>query len=121
MNARIANARNYLLATINMSNHITVGLKQARALCAAGWKEPTEFYWAYGPDRLIGKIWRVYHVSEEVHSIDQKDIIPAAPTAEELWKFIQSRLSIASISIIRGEKIANNLAGYVLKNNLLKL
>lgn len=105
-----------------MGNRITVGLKQARALCEAGWTEPTEFYWAYGPDRLIGKIWRVYHRSEEVHSIDPKDTIPAAPTGEELMKFIfakQPNIDFHQILVGRKEKIANILTDYILKNKLL--
>lgn len=106
-----------------MSNKITVGLVQARKLCAAGWNTPTEFYWAYGPDRLIGKLWRVYHKSEYLHSLDPKDVIPAAPTAEELWNFIYlndpgSKLIITNP---RREKLANILAEYILKNKLLNL
>lgn len=106
-----------------MSNRITVGLKQARALCEAGWKEPTEFYWAYGPDRIIGKIWRVYHRSEEVHSIDPKDTIPAAPTIDELLKVIFEKQPGIKINFIfeRGEKNANMLADYIIKHKLLSL
>ena len=105
-----------------MTNKITVGLRQARALHAAGWNIPTEFCWAYDSDRLLGKIWRVFHKTEDIHSIDQKDFLPAAPTAEELIEFIkkkQPQKDVFTIEVEKKDKLANTLASYVLKNKLL--
>jgi hypothetical protein len=107
-----------------MLNHITTGLRESRALYEAGWRMPTEFCWAYDSDRIIGKIWRTFHKSEELNDIDPKDTIPAAPTPEELLKFIfskQPNFCYLQIIVLRRQKIANVLANYILQNKLLKL
>lgn len=101
-----------------MANKEIVGLRQARALNAAGWDIPTAYCWAYGPDRLLGKIWRPFHKTEDIHSIDKKDVLPAAPTISEMLAFIRGKLGKISEELPLD---ANLIAEYILKNKLLSL
>lgn len=105
-----------------MTNKIVTNLRSSRNLCLAGWNTPTEFYWAYDDDRLLGKIWRVFHKTEKIHSIDPKDTIPAAPTAEELIIFLKSigRCPIIiNATLEKEERLVDVLADFIIKNELL--
>ena len=105
-----------------MISEKVTGLVLSRKLCNAGWREETEYHWAYdGKDRLLGKIWNIYHKSELVDLIDKKDICPSAPTSDELFNFIKKRCpnKIFIFEVKSTEKMANYLAEFILKNKLL--